>query len=411
MTEALKGLALRLADAGISPEDSDEFRIQKRILNGGVLLSSIGVGSYIVWMIVLSAPFRQVAVPAGYFLFMAAGFAHFAWTGNFGLYRATQLGAGLLLPFLNQWNLGGFAASGATIVWGSLVPLGSLVVYGTARAAPWLFAYLFSALLAALLDEQAKAHAFPIPHPWAFFTVNLFCVSTIIFVLLRYFMRERELALERSETLLLNILPGPIAERLKKNPEAIADGFPEVTVVFADIVDFTRLSERTAPAQLVALLNDIFSAFDRLAERHRLEKIKTIGDAYMVASGLPVPRKDHAEAAAEMALDMVEALKAYKGPGGEALHVRIGVNTGPVVAGVIGRKKYIYDLWGDAVNTASRMESHGLADAIQVTRDTYERLKGRYELEPRGKVAVKGKGDMETFLLKGRKGPAWAAAN
>ncbi|MEW6776432.1 MAG: adenylate/guanylate cyclase domain-containing protein [Bdellovibrionota bacterium] len=402
MKETFKHLALRLADAGVSPEDSDELRIQKRILNGGVVLSSMGVASYIVLMLVLSAPFRQVAVPAAYFLFIAAGFFHFARTRNFGLYRATQLGAGLLLPFLNQWNLGGFAASGATVVWGSLVPLGSLVVYGTARAAPWLCGYLFFTFLAALLDENAKAHAFAVPYHWLFFPINLFSVSTIIFILLRYFMRERELALERSETLLLNILPGPIAERLKKNPEAIADGFPEVTVVFADIVDFTRLSERTAPAELVALLNDIFSSFDRLAERHGLEKIKTIGDAYMVASGLPVPRKDHAEAAAEMALDMVEALKAYKGPGGEALHVRIGVNTGPVVAGVIGKKKYIYDLWGDAVNTASRMESHGLADSIQVTRETYERLQGRYELEPRGKVAIKGKGDMETFLLKGK---------
>jgi class 3 adenylate cyclase len=214
------------------------------------------------------------------------------------------------------------------------------------------------------------------------------------------------LALERekSERLLLNVLPAPIAARLKQSDEVIADGFPEVTVLFADIVDFTRRSERIAPEQVVQVLNELFSVFDQLAERQGLEKIKTIGDAYMVAGGLPAPRPDHAEAVAEMALAMREEVARRSDPSGEPLAVRVGVDTGPVVAGVIGRSKFIYDLWGDTVNTASRMESQGVAGCIQVTARTYQRLKDGYRFERRGPIPVKGKGELVTYFLLGRRG-------
>ena len=208
---------------------------------------------------------------------------------------------------------------------------------------------------------------------------------------------------EKSERLLLNILPVPIAERLKRGESTIADSFAEVSVLFADVVDFTGLSARIPAKELVELLNQVFSGFDRLSEKHGLEKIKTIGDAYMVVGGLPTPRPDHADAIAEMALDMQDQIKRFNVEQGHSCSIRIGINTGPVIAGVIGTKKFIYDLWGDAVNTASRMESNGIGGSIQVTPATYERLRDRFLLEERGVIEVKGKGEMLTYLLKGRR--------
>jgi class 3 adenylate cyclase len=209
---------------------------------------------------------------------------------------------------------------------------------------------------------------------------------------------------QRSEQLLLNVLPAPIADRLKQGEEVIADRFPEVTVLFADLVDFTRRSQETTPERVVRVLDDLFSALDQLAERHGLEKIKTVGDAYMAVGGLPEPRPDHAQAVAEMALDVREEVARHLDPGGEPLAVRIGIDIGPVVAGVIGRRKFSYDLWGDTVNTASRMESQGVAGCIQVTDRTYRRLRDRYRFERRGPVQVKGKGELVTWFLVGRPG-------
>jgi class 3 adenylate cyclase len=208
---------------------------------------------------------------------------------------------------------------------------------------------------------------------------------------------------DKAEQLLINILPASIAERLKREQVTIADTFPEATIMFADIVGFTPISTRLTAIELVNLLNKIFSAFDQLVERHDLEKIKTIGDAYMVVGGLPTPRNDHAEAIAEMALDMQEAIVHFNQETNETFSIRIGINSGPVVAGVIGLKRFIYDLWGDAVNTASRMESHGLANCIQVSQTTYELLQDKYIFEERGLIQVKGKGEMLTYILKGRK--------
>jgi class 3 adenylate cyclase len=215
---------------------------------------------------------------------------------------------------------------------------------------------------------------------------------------------RRALALEqqRSERLLLNVLPASIAERLKAGEAVIADAFPEVTVLFADLVDFTRSSRRSSPAQVVATLNELFSVFDRLAQHHGLEKIKTIGDAYMVAGGLPDPRPDHAQAVAELALAMREEVAQRADPSGQPLQVRIGIDTGPVEAGVIGTAKFSYDLWGDTVNTASRMESHGIAGCIQVTARTYQRLQAGYRFQRRGPIPVRGMGEMVTYFLLGR---------
>jgi len=207
---------------------------------------------------------------------------------------------------------------------------------------------------------------------------------------------------QRSEELLLNILPPTIAGRLKQRGGTIADGFGDVTVLFADIVGFTKMSARMQPDRVVAMLNELFCHFDDLAGHLGLEKIKTIGDCYMVAGGLPEPRKDHAEAIAEMAISMLAFVHKYGEKLGEPLDVRIGVHSGPVVAGVIGKRKFIYDMWGDTVNTASRMESHGVPGTVQVSGDTRRLLDGKYKFACRGTIEVKGKGAMETWLLEGK---------
>jgi len=228
-----------------------------------------------------------------------------------------------------------------------------------------------------------------------------------MFEQIRQEMRDRKAAeaslkveQEKSEQLLLNILPEAIVAQLKESSDAIADRFDEVTILFADIVGFTELSAKISPTELVIFLNEIFSKFDLLAQKHGLEKIKTIGDAYMVVGGLPTPRADHAEAVANMALEMNEVIKQFKIDGYRELQLRVGINTGVVVAGVIGLRKFIYDLWGDAVNLASRMESHSIPGEIQVSEDTYLRIADKYIFEDRGLINVKGKGEMRTYFLR-----------
>ncbi len=212
-----------------------------------------------------------------------------------------------------------------------------------------------------------------------------------------------EIEKEKSERLLLNILPKAMAERLKQGQRTIAAHYESVTVLFADIVDFTALANRSDPEVLVSMLNDLFSRFDRLTDQHGLEKIKTIGDSYFVAGGLPEPRPDHAEAVAQMALDMLAAVTDLNGELGTSLSIRIGMNTGPVVAGVIGRKKFTYDLWGATVNLAARMQSSGLPNRVHVPASTRELLRGKFDLTERGTVVCKGVGEVRTYILEGRK--------
>ena len=205
-----------------------------------------------------------------------------------------------------------------------------------------------------------------------------------------------------SERLLLNVLPQSVAERLKADPGIIADSFPEVTVLFADIVGFTRISEAMSPERLVALLNEVFTSIDGILDQRGLEKIKTIGDAYMAVAGLPIPAGDHATRAAHMALDMIETLERINEQNATTLELRIGMHSGAVVAGVIGKRKFTYDLWGDTVNTASRMESHGEAGRPHMTEATRQRLAAPFLFEARGAIEIKGKGVMQTWYLSGR---------
>jgi adenylate cyclase len=230
---------------------------------------------------------------------------------------------------------------------------------------------------------------------------NIAVGGTIVFTLLAVFARQRRDAQARADNLLLNILPRSIAERLKAESRTIADQFGSASILFADVVDFTPLAERLPPTEVVAVLDHLFSHFDVLAERHGLEKIKTIGDCYMVAAGVPSPRSDHAGSLALMALDMQAAMHTVDEVAHLGLELRVGINSGPVVAGVRGRKRFLYDLWGDAVNTASRMESHGTSGRIQITRATKDLLDDDFVCEPRGTIPIKGKGEIEVWYLIG----------
>ncbi|MCW7497453.1 adenylate/guanylate cyclase domain-containing protein [Leptospira levettii] len=235
-------------------------------------------------------------------------------------------------------------------------------------------------------------------------TLVALCILVYIVTLFNYKTLHKaqdllELEHQKSESLLLNILPASIADRLKSKNEIIADKSSEATILFADIVDFTVLSQTLEPEKIVSILNEIFSEFDTIVQNHNLEKIKTIGDAYMVASGIPEAREDHCEAVALCALDMLSSIENGITQDSKPFKIRIGIHTGPVVAGVIGKSKFIYDLWGDSVNTASRMESHGTEGKIHVSKEVYQKLKSNFTFETKREIQVKGKGIMETYFL------------
>ncbi|MGH2674825.1 MAG: adenylate/guanylate cyclase domain-containing protein [Actinomycetota bacterium] len=392
----------RIAAIGVLPSDTDQERLRKATLTlASVLITPLAL----VWVVTywaLGEP-QGAAAPLIYQVVSLTNLIVFARTKRYRFFRFSQIFLMLLLPFAFQLALGGFVPSSGVIMWAVWAPFGALMFQGRRAAGRWLAAFLLLAVVAALLEPVLIPVSIPVGVIVAFFVLNIGGMAATTYALLQYFVRERERAQEESERLLLNVLPEPIARRLKSTTGVIADGFEEATVLFADIVDFTPMSERIAPAEVVVLLDEVFSAFDELAAGRGLEKIKTIGDAYMVAGGVPVPRRDHADAVADMALEMRDVCVRLGRSRGTPLAVRIGMDTGPVVAGVIGRSKFIYDLWGDAVNTASRMESHGVPGEIQVTARIYERLRERYEFRWRGMLEVKGKGAMEAYLLEGPK--------
>jgi adenylate cyclase len=387
------------------PSDSPDERLRKSTLVLTSILitvfSCIWVGTYAALGLWLAA-----LVPLGYQVASLVGLALLARTKRYSVYRASQIALMLLLPFLLQWTLGGFVESGSVAIWAFFAPLAALVFYGPREAIPWFGAFLALVVLSAAIDGVLPEPSHNIPS-WvvvAFFALNIFGPSITTFALLEHFVRSRDRAhrllsaeQERSETLLLSIFPRAIAERLKVSRAVIAERSEEVSVLFADLIGFTPIAERLPAEEVVVLLDEIFSGFDELVARYGLEKIKTIGDGYLAAAGIRMPRADHAEAAARLALAMRQAFAELRAASG--LSLRIGIDSGPVVAGVIGRTKFGYDIWGDTVNTASRMESHAAPGAIQVTERTYRRLDRLFVLERRTGVAVKGKGEMTTYVL------------
>ena len=394
----------QLARVGVRPADSEELRVRKEVLT---LSTVLYVSAAFVWVGTYGALglWASAAIPFAYQLASAASIAAFARTARYRLFRRSQLLMSLLLPFVLQWSLGGFETSSAVSLWAFTSPLGALLFVGPRQAIPWFVAFVALVVISVGIDPMVAAGAPDVPKPvvLAFFGVTILGVTTTSYVLLQYFVRARDREHARSERLLLNVLPAPVAVRLKREEGVIADSQDAVTVLFADITGFTPLASRLAPSEIIAVLDSVFAGWDALALRHGVEKIKTIGDAYMAAAGIPLPRDDHAEAIAAMALEMGQAAKVSAADIGVPLEVRIGIDTGPVVAGVIGRSKFSYDLWGDTVNTASRMESHAPAGAIQVTERVQARLCRAYDFESRGTIDVKGKGRMTTYLLSGRR--------
>lgn len=407
----LDRLITYIASATCLPDDTREERLRKAVV---ALLAAIWAVMGLIWggiYLAFNLPL-SASIPLGYAVFSAAGLVVFLRTRRYRLFLTLQLILVSLLPFCLQLTLGGYRASGAIVVWSVMAPVAVLVLDETRRAVGWFAIYVLMLTLAGVLDPVVSRHAASLP-AWAvtaFFVLDLGVVTGIFWGIIRYSLRERagmQAAIEaeraRSEDLLLNVLPLSIAARLKDGETLIADAYPEVTVVFADIVGFTPLSASLHPGDVVGLLNQVYSAFDDLTDRYGLEKIRTMGDNYFAVAGAPIARPDHAEAAAEFALAMLEVLRIHSSSPGVPLTMRIGLNSGPALAGVIGKRKFVYDIYGDTVNTASRMESQGIPGEIQVSEATYLRLRDTYALELRGNVEVKGKGLMTTYLLQGRK--------
>jgi guanylate cyclase len=429
------GLISRLAAIGYGPDDDPEARVRKATLSLTAATIALLASAWTLAYLALDRPV-SAAIPLTYQIVAVASLIVLARTKRDGTVRVVHVGMILVLPVLLQWSLGGFANASAVIVWSFAAPLGALVFLSLPAALVTFLAFAGLVVLSGLLDPRLAAAAAPLPEAviLLFFVLDILGVSVVVFLALATFVRDRRRAISdldranralqaeqadllveqaRSASLLRNILPDAVAERLKGGDRSIADRHDAVTVLFADIVDFTPLAARLAASDLVLLLDRIFSALETLCERHGLEKIKTIGDSFMAVAGLPEPREaeEGAVAAARMAFDVLPAVRSAtielrdRVPGLPELEVRIGLHTGPVVAGVIGRRKFAYDLWGDAVNVASRMESQGLAGRIQVSLATWELLQRHYRARYRGSIEVKGHGEMGAYLLLGPRQP------
>ncbi len=425
MIQALRDWLNGLGRRAVSAADSEEDRLRKTLLI--FASAAMGVGS-ILWLVIYQAMGIKFSatVPFVYILATAVSLSMYLWTRNFDVFRLIQLGLFLFVPFVMQWSIGSYVSSSGVMLWALLAPIGAILVYGARESIPWFIAYVVLAVVSGVFDFYLASELprnVSMQSIAVFFALNFVAMSSIIYTLVTYFMRQREklqAALkaqhvllqaeqDKSERLLLNILPATIAERLKASDATIADGFANVTVMFADIKDFTRLSSEQPPIVMVESLNRVFSHFDALAERHGLEKIKTIGDAYMVAGGLTgiggaPPAVDdlrHTSAMLDMALDMLAFMETLPPVGATRLRLHIGVSTGPVVAGVIGIKKFIYDLWGDTVNMASRVTDEADAGTVLVDVATYQRMHALYEFEGPATLNVRGKGNITAYWLVG----------
>lgn len=388
--------------------DSADARLQKSLLVFALILVMLAT---LLWgVIYFSLGEPQAGWISIAYSLITLGCLFFIWrTRRIWGVLYLQLLLGLLLPFTHSIMLGGFQSSGAVIIWSLISPLGALFFLDRRRALPWIFAFPLLLALAALLQALFPLRSSISPAMASiFFVMNIGAVSAIVLVMLAYFVSEKESAYrqlaveqEKAENLLLNILPREIADILKNGSKTIADSFSGASILFADLVGFTPLTAKMEPVEMVNLLNQIFSYFDSLVEKYDLEKIRTIGDNYMVASGVPRPRPDHAHALAQMALDMQAYIDSLPPVNGRPVRFRVGINSGPVIGGVIGRKKFVYDLWGDAVNIASRMESHGVAGKIQITESTYKLICDDFICEERGLIDIKGRGPAKTWFILG----------
>jgi len=402
--QLIRNALTRVASIGADPGDDDDIRLQKSLL---VICAFPFMLAGVLWGLLYIFSMEPIAgaIPLGYSLISLFSIIYFGQTRQYAFFRFSQLTLILLLPFLLMVALGGFIHGSAVVLWALISPLGALLFDESHHAPRWFLAFIVLVALSGFLEPYARVNNNLSPALVNFFfVINLIGVGSLVFMMVSYFVGQKNMFQQKSEALLLNILPKEIAAILKNESRTIAEHYDEASVLFADMVGFTPLSAQLPPVEMVELLNDVFSFFDSLLDKYGVEKIRTIGDSYMVASGVPRGRPDHAQALAHMALDMRDYITTHMFRNNQRVNFRIGINSGSMIAGVIGRRKFVYDVWGDAVNIASRMESHGLGGEVQITRATYELIKDEFICEPRGTVNVKGKGEMEVWLVVSAKG-------
>lgn len=403
MQDFIKRTLPVIARIGADPSDDDDIRLQKSLLVICAIPFMVAGWAWGLMYFFFQEPLAG-SIPFSYGIFSLLSILYFARTRQYAFFRFSQLLLILLLPFLLMVTLGGFINGSAVVLWALICPLGALLFDNPRHALRWFLAFLVLLLLSGFLQPYVRlTNHLSQPVVIFFFVINLLGVSSLVFMMVSYFVGQKNMFQEKSETLLLNILPKEIAAILKNESRTIANHYDEASVLFADMVGFTPLSAQLPPVEMVELLNEVFSYFDSLLDKYNVEKIRTIGDSYMVASGVPRGRPDHAQALARMALEMRDYVATHTFGNGQCVSFRIGINSGSVIAGVIGRRKFVYDVWGDAVNIASRMESHGLGNAVQITQATYELIKDEFLCEPRGSVNVKGKGEMKVWLIISKK--------
>ena len=398
LSAALLNFMNRIASLGSDPQDDEQTRLNKTLIAGAAILF-IPAGMVWSWGYFILGLWVAAFVPMSASLLLMVGLFYYIKTKRYDTFRVFALSQTLLMPVALTIILGGFVNSGLVILWSALAPFAAMILENQRRAMGWFLAFLALIVGSGVIQNWIP---FQQPLPDFFirvsFVMNLGSAFIITFITAYYFIFQKEMYKARSEALLLNILPREIAEKLKARPRHIADHHPEASVLFADIVGFTPLAASMEAGEVVDMLNEVFIAFDAIFRKYRLEKIKTIGDCYMAAAGVPAPREDHALALTQAALEILSYAKQHTFHG-HRLNFRIGIDSGPVVAGVIGKDKFIYDLWGDTVNLASRMESHGLPGKIQITRTVYEQVKEYIPCQKRGLVLIKGKGRVETFWV------------
>ena len=395
-----------LADCAIDPLDDSEARIRKRSL---VMSAVIGAAVILPWaLFYITLGLARVSVfPLFYVVVTILSLIYTARTKRIGFFLYSQLMMYLVLPVLVHVGLGGFANSSGVILYSSVMVIGVLSYTDTGRPGFWFAGFALVVLALALFDASLAASAPYIPPNIiaGFFAINVVSTALISFLSLDIYVRSRhrladELVYERSRSdqLLLNVLPESIAQRLKDGEETIADRHDHVAVLFVDIVDFTPLSESLEAAELVGDLNSLYSEFDRMADAHGVEKVKTIGDAFMAMTGATDEGGDSG-ALIDLALDMQAFASTSSIGSRHGIELRAGIDVGPVVAGVIGESRFIYDVYGDTVNMASRMESHGVPGKIQVTQKVKDEIEKRFSISSRGVIDVKGIGTVETFFV------------
>jgi adenylate cyclase len=398
-----ENIVTRIAVIGAEKNDSEETRLQKSLL----LISAVpfiitGIG----WGIIYYFCGEKISaiIPLSYAVFSTCSIIYFGYSRKFQPFRFSQLLLILLLPFALMLTLGGVVNGSAVILWSLISPLGAMLFDKQSNAPRWLLAYVSLVILSFVLQPWLKIqNNLTSDQVHLFFAINLIGVGSLIFMMVYYFVGKKNFYQARSEALLLNILPEQIAQELKEKGTVEARLFTDVTVMFTDFKNFTQITESLSPAELVSEIDTLFKAFDHIIGKHHIEKIKTIGDSYMCVGGLPVANNTHAVNVISAALDiqqfMLNHLQKRKAEGKELFEIRIGIHSGPVVAGIVGDKKFAYDIWGDTVNVASRMESSGEAGKINISGSTYELIRDKFHCKYRGKIQAKNKGEIDMYFV------------